>query len=106
MQEVVTISQNTKLLAFWDGFDSFIRIKYPVTTFTFRDNSEIILNSIGSIDFEELTRCYNKITRGNGEVKTIKKRLVLYLIENMEDLWIAASVLIITIGLGVSLLIN
>lgn len=106
LQEVKAISQHTRRLAISDGFKSPIRINYRVTTFTFRDNSIIKVNSIGPLDFEELTRCYDKIARGNGEVKVTKKRLVLYLIENLEDLWIVAVILILIIGLGVSLLTN
>src|SRR5262249_17585782 len=88
LQEVRNISQQIKQLTVLDQFGSPIRINYRITTFTFGDNKLIKLNNIGSIDFEELTRCYNKLTRGNGEIKAKKKKLVIYLIDNMEDIWI------------------
>jgi hypothetical protein len=106
LQEVMAISQHTRRLAVWDGLKSPSRINYRVTTFTFRDNRIIKMNSLGPFDFEELTRCYNKIARGNTEVKVMNKKLAQYLIENIEDLWIVAVILISIIGLGVSRLTN
>lgn len=106
IKQVSSISQHTKQISIQDRSWSPIRINYRITSFTFADNRVIKMDSIGPLDFEELTQCYNKITRGQGEAKMAKKKFARYLIESMEDIWVVILFLIITIGFGIALLIG
>lgn len=104
LQQVRGISQHTKQISVRNGSSSPIRINYYVSRFTFTDNSIITTNSIGPIDFGELTRCYNKVTRGRGEFKMTNKKIVDYLIDSAEDIGIVILIVIATIGLGIAML--
>ena len=74
------------------------------TIIEFTDRSKIVLNSIGKMEFQELESCFRKTKRGEGKIKTIKKNLILYLIDNVDGLFWAILLFIFNLGLGFSLL--
>lgn len=71
-----------------------------ITTFQLADSREIKLRSIGQLDYEELMKCYNKITRGNGKYSRPKNHFLLYLTDSFGELAIVVLLIFVTTGLA------
>jgi len=104
LHEVKSISQRTKKIDVGSRWSHVVQIPYFITVVTFTDNRVVKLNSIGAIEYEELMRCFNKLTRGNGSIVPPKKKFVRYLLDSWDGLGIMILLIILTTGLGIALI--
>ena len=98
--DIKNISQQSQERSVSRGFSTALRFTYLITEFEFADKSVVKLNSISALDYEELVRCYNKMTRGNGRYVRPKRGLLLYILDNFEGIGIVLLAMIVTVGLA------
>jgi len=103
LHEVKNISQTFKNIGVGHKWSDTVQIPYFITTIIFTDDRVVKLNSIGALEYEELMRCFNKLTRGSGNVVQPKKRFLRYMLDNWNGLGIVILIIILTTGLGIAL---
>lgn len=75
-----------------------------VTTIEFVDGKKININSIGQLDFKQLKQCIYIVRRAERSYKPTKRRIALYLLDNVDGLfWIVLCTLLV-IGLAYSMI--
>jgi hypothetical protein len=104
LSDLKRISQTSKDIQVSKGFSTPLSVKYIITVFELSDGKKIKVNSIGIIDYEELVKCFNKITRGNGQYSPPRGRFFLYFLDSFEGLGLVVMTIILTIGLAWDLL--
>jgi len=67
------------------------------------NKKQIIIKSIGKEEFNLLYKVFTKRKRAEGTVKKVKSRLFLYLIDNIEGLFLIIGLSLLSIGLLISL---
>jgi len=104
LSNIKRISQESKNVEVNNNFLKPLTFKYLITVFELPDNKTIKVNSIGFLDYEELTRCFYKITRGNGQYIPRKRKFLLYILDNFEGSGLVILSIILTIGLAWALI--
>ena len=102
--DVNGITQETKVIKALNGVSFKTRYIFTdYTTIIHLTDKKIKLNSVGSLDFESLTKCFRKLKAGEGKCNPQKSRLINYLLDNFDGLLFAAVCLFLTIGLACNL---
>jgi hypothetical protein len=104
LSDVKRISRESKDIKAYHGFSSSFRFNYSTTVFELSDNKTIKVNSIGLLDYEELVKCFNKITRGNGQYTPPKRKFLHYILDNLDGIGVVVLLIILTVGLAWSLI--
>ncbi|MBS1660718.1 MAG: hypothetical protein JST68_06665 [Bacteroidetes bacterium] len=104
IKDVKRIFQKSRNVEVVRGFLTPLTFPYIVTCFEMGDNKVIKMNSIGSLDFEQLENCFNKVTRGNGQYFAPKKTLAGYVLDNWQGSAWVLLVIVVTIGLALALI--
>ncbi len=99
LSDIKMISQEVKQISFSYERPSFGFFDI-ITTFQLADNRSIKLRSIGRLDYGELMKCYNKLTRGNGKYSRPKNHFSLYLTDSFGELALVVLLIILTTGLA------
>lgn len=76
LTDVKSTFQRAKNIETANGFLTPLTFTYITTGFELADKTIIKMNSIGSLDFAQLQKCFNKLTRGDGHYIAPKKRFV------------------------------
>ena len=100
LSDIKRISQESKDIKVSHGFSSPLGFKYLITLFELSDGEKIKVNSIGLLEYEELVKCFNKITRGNGQYSPPKRSFLLYILDSFEGIGLVIMMIILTIGLA------
>lgn len=103
LHKVRDISQRSKNIDVGYKWSDTVQIPYFVTTITFTDDRVVKLNSLGALEYQELMRCFNKLTRGTGHIVPPKKRVLRYMLDSWNGLGIVILLIILTTGLGIAL---
>ena len=101
-KDIRNMEQNTKAIKALYGVAFKTRYIYSdhSTIINLTDNESIKLNSIGQLDFEDFYKTYNKLKRGEGNIKEQKNSFSLYVIDNLDGILWLLLLLILTIGLS------
>ena len=101
LSDIKMISQDASQIIIRSGAGTrSSRLLDIVTTFELADNRKIKLRSIGQLDYGELMKCYNKLTRGNGKYSRPKNHFSLYLTDSFGELAYVVLLFILTTGLA------
>ncbi len=76
------------------------------TSITLANNGSIKLNSIGQSDYDEFYKTFNKLRRGEGQIKEQKRHFFLYLLDNLDGLSWIVFLSILTIGLAYGIFVK
>jgi hypothetical protein len=111
LSEIRTIRQSKKTTTHYLGVndspfdiksDSY-KINWYKTLIETNDKRKIILNHLGEMEFDLLLKVFSKRKRGEGKVKKVKGRLVIYLIDNLGGLFFNLLLIFLLGGLLISL---
>lgn len=109
LENIRGISQKAKKVEGMVGPTSFSKSYIYtdiITTLTLSDKTEIKLNSVGGADFGELEDLFFKLKRREGKIKIPqrKKRILLYVLDNIDGIIWVILLFVVTIGLTYGLL--
>ena len=106
LDEIMSISQSKKEISAVYGVSWTARYIYTeiTTIIKLTDKSIIKLNSVSQLDFEKFNKVYTKLKRGEGKIKTQKRNLLIYILDNIDGLIWVILLIIMTAGLIYGLL--
>lgn len=108
LTEIASISVITKdifaMLPYGRPFELSFIYTSTITTFSFIDNRQIKLRSIGRSDFEQFNKAYRKIKNTEGKIKKKKQSNFDYIEDNIDGIIWGVLFSLLTIGLSHELL--